>query len=134
MRCTRPMLVFAPFVLAWSHAAIADAATVESIVSSVSVNRGAGFKEIFEPTTVSAGNTVMAAKGGRAEIVYSEDCRVEVKPGKVVPVYDEPPCDDGLITDQAMRNLVGKGLIKSGVVSAIRAASEGYKEWKPVSP
>ena len=131
MPCVRPLFAIALCVLACLHAAIARAATVESIVSRVSVNRGAGFKEIFEPTTVSAGNTVMASHGGRAEIVYSEDCRVEVKPGKVVPVYEEPPCDEGLVTDEAVRNLVIKGLVKSGVASAILEASQDYK---PVSP
>jgi hypothetical protein len=68
------------------------AATVESVQGQVSINRGDGFRPVTGAIQANVGDTVMASPGGRAKIVYSDGCPVNVNPGAVVTITAESPC------------------------------------------
>ncbi len=68
------------------------AATVEPVQGKVSINRGGGYKPLSGPSQATAGVLVMVAPGGRARVVYDDQCSVAVKPGHVVAIAPEPPC------------------------------------------
>ena len=65
------------------------AATVQVVQGKVSVNQGQGYKQVAAASAVSTGDQVMAAPGGRAKIVYSDGCAVDVYPGAVVTVPEK---------------------------------------------
>lgn len=64
------------------------AATVQDIEGTVSIRSEGGFQKITAPVEVELGDTVMASPNGRAKIVYSDQCWMEVHPGEVVVVTD----------------------------------------------
>jgi hypothetical protein len=66
--------------------AASGAATVEVIQGQVSINRGEGFKPAAGSIEARIGDLVMASPGGKARIVYSGGCAVDVHPGAVVAV------------------------------------------------
>jgi hypothetical protein len=82
------------------------AATVESIEGKVWVNRGAGYQRVTAPAEIQAGDLIMAGVGAGAEVVYYDECRVKVRPGGLMTVAREPPCE----TSAAMH--LGAGSLK----------------------
>ena len=70
----------------------ASATTLQPMQGDVLVNRGAGFQPVVKPTTVGVGDSIMVSAKGSAQVVYNEQCSVDVRPGSVVTVALEPPC------------------------------------------
>ncbi len=68
------------------------AATLTGIDGAVLVNHGGGFTSAHGTTPLSTGDTVIANPGGRAKVVYDDNCTVSVEPGSVVTVADKSPC------------------------------------------
>jgi hypothetical protein len=60
-----------------------------------SINSGRGFRPVNATMGVAAGDSVIVAPGGSAEIVYFDDCRIRVSPGQVVVVTPTSPCARG---------------------------------------
>lgn len=67
-------------------------ARIENVYGPVAVNQGEGFSPVLGAVSVKPGDRVMADKGGSATVVYSEACKVPVKPGAVVVVMNRAPC------------------------------------------
>jgi hypothetical protein len=85
----------------------AFAATVDSIVGKVSLNRGEGYRQLAGPTAVArAGDQVMAFPGGSARVVYPDQCVVAVNPGMVITVREESPCRCKEVADPKERKEV----------------------------
>jgi hypothetical protein len=82
------------------------AAKVESIEGKVWINRGKGYQRLTAPAEAKTGDVIMGSVGGGAELVYYDECRVKVRPGAVVTVARNPPCE----TSSAMR--LGAGSLK----------------------
>jgi hypothetical protein len=72
-----------------------NAATLASIHGAVQVNSGSGFHAVAGTAEVAPGASVMAASGASAEILYSDGCRIPVKPGAVAVVAPVSPCAQG---------------------------------------
>lgn len=101
-------------LLLTSHA---QAATVEVIQAKVSVNAGKGFVRITGSAAVRPGNSVMAAPGGSAEIVYDNGCRQRVEPGSVAVVQQNPQCDVETNDHAALTGLLVVGGVVGGVIA-----------------
>ncbi len=110
----------------------AFAATLASIQGTVRVNGGSGFKQVAGATEVAPGTAVVAAPGGSAVIIYSNNCRVMVVPGAAVVVSQVPPsCDQaGLVQDYSGYYFLG-GATALGLGFGLWAA-QGQN--KPASP
>jgi hypothetical protein len=81
----------------------ASAATVTAVSGKVSINRGDGFVQISNGTSVKPGDRVMVGLAGMAEIVYENGCRQKVEPGSLITVADSLSCktttqDSGWVT------------------------------------
>lgn len=70
----------------------ASAATVESVQGKVLINHGDGFQQASSGTPAKAGDLLMANAGGSAKLIYPGGCQVNVIPGRVVSVGNQPPC------------------------------------------
>jgi hypothetical protein len=108
----------------------AGAASLASIQGSVKVNSGSGFHEVAGTAQVAPGTSVMVAPGGRADILYSDGCRIPVRPGAVQVVAPVSPCALGqagpgqvpqsqgnTIYDALLAGAVIGGSITAGVLS-----------------
>jgi hypothetical protein len=69
-----------------------EAATLGAIQGKVLVNRGGGYETVRGATNLDCGDTVMAQRGGSAQIVYHDGCVVPVEEGAVVAVGEASPC------------------------------------------
>lgn len=67
-------------------------ARIDNVYGLVSLNQGEGFTPVLGSIPVNPGDRVMADKGGSATVIYSETCKVPVKPGVVVVVMSRAPC------------------------------------------
>jgi hypothetical protein len=72
--------------------ASAGATSLVSIKGAVQINNGSGFHEVTGSAELAPGNSVMVAPGASAEIRYSDDCRIPVRPGSVEVVARLSPC------------------------------------------
>ena len=70
----------------------AMAVTLQPLQGKVLINRGAGFQHVTEPVTAAVGDSVMVSANGNAQLVYDSQCSVPVKPGNVVTIALEAPC------------------------------------------
>jgi len=75
-----------------SFGASAGAASLVSIKGAVQINSGSGFHQVAGSAELAPGNSVMVAPGASAEIRYSDDCRITVRPGSVQVVARFSPC------------------------------------------
>jgi hypothetical protein len=78
-----------------SFSASAGAASLVSIKGAVQINSGSGFHQVAQvagSAELAPGNSVMVAAGASAEIRYSDDCRIPVRPGSVEVVARFSPC------------------------------------------
>src|SRR5271167_2346729 len=64
----------------FSFGASAGAASLVSIHGAVQINSGSGFHQVAGSAELAPGNSVMVAPGASAEIRYSADCRIPVRP------------------------------------------------------
>jgi hypothetical protein len=83
---------FATCAAVLSFDASAGAASLVSIKGAVQINNGSGFHDAAGPAELAPGNSVMVAPGASAEIRYSDDCRIPVRPGSVEVVARLSPC------------------------------------------
>jgi hypothetical protein len=98
------MVLFA----AVSVSSAASAATLQPMQGSVLINRGAGYQSVTQQIVASVGDAVMVGKDGSAQLVYNDQCSVNVKPGSVVTVAAVPPCHNEAAAAEQM-NLGGGG-------------------------
>jgi hypothetical protein len=68
-------------------------AVVHPTQGAAMINQGAGFYPVNANMTLNPGDQVFVGPGGSAFLNYSNGCRVEVKPGAVVTVASQPPCE-----------------------------------------
>jgi hypothetical protein len=71
----------------------ASAAIVQPTSGRVLINRGTGYEPVAQSLIVGAGDSVMVSVDGSAQVVYSDQCSISVKPGGVVTVAAEAPCN-----------------------------------------
>jgi hypothetical protein len=76
----------------FSFDASAGATSLVSIKGAVQINSGSGFHQVAGSAELAPGNSVMAAAGASAEIRYSDDCRIPVKPGSIEVIARLSPC------------------------------------------
>jgi hypothetical protein len=79
----------------FSFSTSAGAASLVSIKGAVQINSGSGFHQVAQvagSAELAPGNSVMVAAGASAEIRYSDDCRIPVRPGSVEVVARFSPC------------------------------------------
>jgi hypothetical protein len=110
-----------PLVIALNTAAFA--ATVNSIEGPLQVNTGSGFHQVSGTTQVAPGGSVMVGPRGKAEILYSDGCRIPVTPGSVAVVAPVSPCAQGQVfppnEDYTWYYVGGAALIAGGISCAI---------------
>lgn len=88
----KPIKVSAVALLGIFVSSTAFAATVEPIGGSVSVNAGSGYKVISAPVQAKPGDVILTSSGASARVVYTDQCSIVVKSGRVVSIAPEPPC------------------------------------------
>ena len=69
-----------------------SAATLQPINGKVLINHGAGYQHVTQPALAAVGDSIMVNAEGSAKLVYDAQCSVVVKPGNVVTVAAEAPC------------------------------------------
>jgi hypothetical protein len=103
--------------LAFSFVASAQAASLTSIQGGVRTNSGSGFHNVVGDTQVAPGTSVMVAPGGSADILYSDGCRIPVRPGAVQVVAPVSPCALGQAgPGQQTQNTFYDVLLAAGVI------------------
>jgi hypothetical protein len=85
--------VLCSVLLAFDAPAIA--ATLTSIQGTIQVNGGSGFHQVAGVAEVAPGTSVMAGPQSSAEVLYSDGCRIPVRPGSVAVVAPISPCAQG---------------------------------------
>lgn len=82
-------------ILAFAAVSATSAFAVElrGANGGVLVNKGAGFVPVRGSATLVAGDRVMVSANSKATLVYSEDCKVPLTPGRVVTIGKKSPCD-----------------------------------------
>jgi hypothetical protein len=80
--------VFSVVFVCGFMASVPAGATYVLPIGDVVVSQGDGFHPINAKTEVNAGDSVMAAPGGLAKIVYPDGCVIAVTPGSVAIVED----------------------------------------------
>jgi hypothetical protein len=73
-------------LLALEFDASAFAATLTSIQGTIQVNSGSGFHQVAGVVEVATGTSVVADPQSSAEVLYSDGCRIPVRPGSVAVV------------------------------------------------
>lgn len=115
-------------------AAVADAATLDSISGSVLVNRGGGFAPVSTGALVNPGDRVMVSGNGQARIVYNSTCSVAIPSGQTVTVAATVPCQPGSQADGSLwrggMSLVAGGLVAGAILSDTGSGNPA----RPVSP
>lgn len=77
----------AVLLCAASASSAAYAATLDTIVGTVLVNKGKGFRPVTANTDIAAGDSVMVKDVSGADIVYENGCRIHVNPGTIATVF-----------------------------------------------
>ena len=119
-------VIFATSALAFASVASAEAASLASIQGDVKINRGSGFHRVAGAVQVVPGTSVMVAPGGSADILYSDGCRIPVRPGAVQVVAPVSPCAMGqagegnTIYDALLAAAIIGGSVSAGVVLSDR--------------
>ena len=93
-----------------------QAATVNTVTGQALINRGMGYQSINGATQGNVGDSVLAKPDSSASIVYENGCIVEVKPGQVVTIDAQPPCEAG-ITQSPTTTQIAVGLGIAGAVA-----------------
>lgn len=96
--------------------------SVAPVNGQLSINTGAGFKNIKTTTSVKAGDMIMAGPSGKAELVYDDGCLVPVEAGAVVIVSAVSPCKAGSSASAGTDPVIG-GLTIVAVAGGAAAVS-----------
>jgi hypothetical protein len=104
----------------------AIAAVLDSVQGIVQVNSGAGFRKVAAAAQVAPGTSIMADPGASAQIVYSDGCRIPVRPGSVAVVAPISPCAQGQAApsqgpqtqENTIYDLLAAGVVIGGSVGA----------------
>ena len=97
-------------------------ASVAPVKGQLSINAGAGFKNIKATTSVKAGDMIMAGPSGKAELVYDDGCLMPVEAGAVVTVSAVSPCKAGTSAGAGTDPVIG-GLAIVAVAGGAAAVS-----------
>ena len=100
---------------------VAQAAFLDSIHGGVWINRGNGYVAVRGATEAKTGDSIMAAAKGRARLVYSDGCAVDIQSGSVVVVGTESPCAKGATNNEGVGTEAGlgtTGMVVSGLAFA----------------
>jgi hypothetical protein len=119
-------VAFCAAIAAFSFDASAIAATLDSVQGTVQVNTGAGFHKVAGAAQVAPGTSVMADPGASAQILYSDGCRIPVRPGSVAVVAPISPCAQGQAApglgpqtqENTIYDLLAAGVVIGGSVTA----------------
>jgi hypothetical protein len=125
----RFLLAFVLFVSGLSWALPAVAATVNVSQGQVLLNRGDGYQRVTGSAQAGPGAKVVANPGGGGQILYPDECVVEIVAGTVYTIAEKSPCQTA-------------GLSINGTTLAIGAAAAGgglalgllLGQGKPASP
>jgi hypothetical protein len=125
MRTLCSSVVICAVITTFSVNTSAIAATLDSVQGTVQVNSGAGFHKVSGAAQVAAGASIMADPGASAQILYSDGCRIPVRPGSVAVVAPISPCalgqagpGEGPQTDNTTYDLLAAGVVIGGAVGA----------------
>jgi hypothetical protein len=122
---------------------VAQAALLDSIHGGVRINRGNGYVAVRDAIEAKTGDSIMAAAKGRARLVYSDGCVVDIQPGSVAVVVTESPCAKGATNNEGVgteAELSTTGMVVSGLALAAvaggiaSAASNGQHTSPPFIP
>jgi hypothetical protein len=91
----RPVFAFVASIMLVSTVEHALAATVHVTGGQVFLSHGEGYRRLVGSAQARPGDRVVANPGGSGQIVYSDGCKVEVKPGTVAIVTQQSPCGGG---------------------------------------
>jgi hypothetical protein len=118
-----------------------QAATVQPVQGTLSINQGQGFSPVNGPVAGNVGDSVMVVPGGAATIVYDDGCKVDVQPGTVTTIAPLSPCASGSYAQANYNNGYGwggwvlgagaLGLAGWGIYEATRSPNNGTS---PASP
>lgn len=128
MKCVALAAIFAVGL-----ACAANAATVEVLSGSVSVNKGKGYQQVSGIFEVNPGDRVLVEAAGNANIVYSDGCFIKVGDAlkRATLVIPEPAgCAVGVQATTVVTGLVIAGAVVGGVLLATNASDKS----KPASP
>lgn len=84
------------FALALVQSVALQAATLDSINGDIFVSQGAGYRAVYTPTELLAGDSVLANPNSSARVVFEDGCAVSIHPGMVFTVPETSPCRAGL--------------------------------------
>ena len=106
-----------------------SAATLDTIVGKVLVNKGKGFRTVTSPTEISPGDSIMVKENSGADIVYENGTRVHVNPGAIATVSaSPPPLDLGLAGTGGIDTatlIIGGAVIGGGIAAVIALTDNG---------
>ena len=132
---TSARLVFTAALALVAVNAGAATPSIDKIKGKVTVNRGQGFQTIVSATPGTVGDAVMVGVGSSAVVIYEDNCRVTVNPGKVVHIKSKSPCTPGSFETQV--NKAGTFETETTKVEAAETAEgvpEGPVTVDPVAP
>ena len=98
------------FAMGASLATGAQAALVSPVKGTTYVDTGNGYLQINGPVEVAEGATVVVSPDGAAQIAYSDNCVIEVKPTEVQRITAISPCRAGGAGTPAAPAAAGAGL------------------------
>lgn len=59
------------------------------------INKGKGYWPLKHRAVANVGNSLVVSPGGHATLVYSDGCKVNIRPGAVTTVTRLSPCASG---------------------------------------
>jgi hypothetical protein len=91
----RPVFAFVAAIMLVFTVELALAATVHVTGGQVFLSHGEGYRRLSGSAQARPGDRVVVNPGGSGQIVYSDGCKVEVKPGSVAIITNQSPCGGG---------------------------------------
>lgn len=130
----RSLRAGAAAVLMLGSVGSAQAAIVQVVSGEILVNEGAGYKQAPSDRPVKAGDQVMVKGDGKARIIYSNGCFVEVPRGVVRVVLTEDQCQvgnsvsntttSGFAGPTTSQILIGGAVVGGAVVGVLLATKD----------
>lgn len=120
------------FAAAVIFSSVGQAAEVNTLMGTVSINKGSGYVRVSQTAYGNPGDVVIAHPGGRGEIVYVDGCREIVEPGETKRIAQDSPCRTGYAP---IRAPWGMALAVGGTVGVgIYLMTKDDDKPKPKSP
>src|SRR5271163_1335525 len=94
------------------------AALIEPLQGNCYISHGQGYQPVKGEVDAQPGDTIMVAAGGKAEIVYSGGCQVDVVPGAVMTIAASSPCGPPSQPVVQQQPAYDWGLAGTGVLAA----------------